>query len=366
MAALRFSHRALRVWLAAGVLAGVPALVQAQPGAPPFPHGDLQRVSDFEAACSTSGLIAGSDEKCSQAISMALGKMPIIEETRLPDGKINHVSKLLPPDAGKAGWLGEEACDHAHGQSCMLYVMLLERGDTVPQDIVQAQALTQFACHHNHVRACESLKSAGIEILMQPLRPRRVDWAKKPAPAPLSADIPAEMLKKLQPPPASDPVIALMQQQARARLKNVPMDQPIYPEDEMEASMVRRCLAGASGQCDSLGRAYASGTGLPLDAARAKYYSEKACQGGQPAACARVGLTMPQVARDALSRRRTSSLLVVGAIAALILASICGIAIVLYRRMSGAGSGSVAREPAPRPVAVAPLPGAVRPSPRRP
>jgi TPR repeat protein len=247
--------------------------------------------------------------------------------------------------------------------------MLLERGDTVPQDIVQAQALTQFACHHNHLRACESLKSAGIEILMHPLRPRRVDWAKKPAPErepPLSADIPADMLKKLQPPPASDPVIALMQQQAQARLKNVPMDQPIYPNDEMEAEMVRGCLAGAAGQCDSLGRAYASGTGLPLDAARAKYYSEKACQGGQPAACARVGMTMPQAAHDALSRRRTSSLLVVGAVVAFILASICGIAIVLYRRISGAGSGSAVREPAPRPVAVAPLPGAVRPSPRRP
>jgi TPR repeat protein len=363
MVALLVSRRAARVWLAAGLLVGVPALAHAQPGFPGFPHGDLLRVSDFEAACSDSGLSEGADEKCRQAISMALGKMPIIEETRLPDGKINHVSKMLPPDVGKAGWLGEEACDHAHGPSCMLYVMLLERGDTVPQDIAQAQALTQFACHHKYLLACQSLEHDGIAILMQAPRPRRVDWAKKPAPEPLSADIPADFLKKLQPPPASDPVIALMQQQGRQR--DVPMDQPLNADDDTEREMIGGCLSGSAGQCDSLGRGYATGTGLPLDASRAKFYSEKACQAGSPAACTRVGMTMPQAKRDALTRRRTGSLLVLGAIVAVILGTVCGIAILAYRRIRRAGTESTVREPARRPIAIAPLPGAVRPPPRQ-
>jgi hypothetical protein len=344
----------------------VPALAHAQPGFPGFPHGDLQRVSDFEAACSTSGLIEGSDEECRQAISMALGKTPIIEETRLPDGKINHVSKLLPADVGKAGWLGEEACDHAHGQSCMLYVMLLERGDTVPQDIAQAQALLQFACRNKYLLACQSLEHDGIAILMQPRRPQRVDWAKKPAPAsaPLSADIPDDFLKKLLPPTAVDPLIALLQKQGRQG--DVPMDQPLNAGDETETAMVSDCLNGAAGQCDSLGRGYASGTGLPLDTARAKFYSEKACQGGSPAACERVGMEMPQAARDALAGRRNGSLFVLGAIVAVILAIVCGLVILVYRRIRRAGAESTVRVPARRPVAVAPLPGAVRPPPRRP
>jgi hypothetical protein len=364
MISLVFSGRTRCVWLAAGLLVGVAALAHAQPGFPGFPHGDLQRVSDFEAACSDSGLSEGADEKCRQAISMALGKVPIIEETRLPDGKINHVSKLLPPDVGKAGWLGEESCDHAHGQSCMLYVMLLERGDTIPRDIGQAQALTQFACHHKYLLACYSLEHEHIAILMQAPRPRRVDWAKKPAPAqaPLSADIPPEMLKKLQPSPVPDPVIALLQQQARRR--DVPMDQPLNAEDDTEREMIGGCLSGSAGQCDSLGRGYASGTGLPLDASRARFYSEKACQAGSPAACNRVGMAMPQAKRDALARRRTGSLLVLAAIVAVILGSVCGIAIMAYRRIRRAGSESSVREPGRRPVAVAPLPGAVRP-PRR-
>jgi hypothetical protein len=356
-----FVSRAARVWLAAGLLASVPVLAHAQPGFPGFPHGDLQRVADFEASCSASGLSEGSDEKCRQAISMALGKTPIIEETRLPDGTINHVSKLLPPDVGKAGWLGEEACDHAHGQSCMLYVMLLERGDTVPQDVAQAQALTQFACHHKYLLACYSLEHDGIAILSQAPRPQRVDWAKKPAPARLSADIPADTLKKLQPPP--DPVIALLQQQGRRR--DVPMDQPLDAGDDTEKEMIALCLNGAAGQCDSLGRGYAAGIGLPQDAARARFYSEKACQAGAPAACTRVGMAMPQAQRDAVARRRTGGLLVLGAIVAVILGIVGGIAMLLYRTIGRAGATSGVREPAGRPVAVAPLTGAVRPPPRR-
>jgi hypothetical protein len=364
MVALLFSRRAARVWLAAGLLAGVPALAHAQPGFPGFPHGDLQRVSDFEAACSDSGLAEGADEKCRQAISMALGKVPIIEETRLPDGKINHVTKMLPPDVGKAGWLGEESCDHAHGQSCMLYVMLLERGDTLPKDIAHAQALTQFACHHQYLLACYSLEHDGIAILTHPGRPRRVDWAKKPAPErepPLSADIPADLLKKLQPPP--DPAIALMQQQARQR--DVPMNQPLDAGDDNEREMIGLCLSGSAGQCDSLGRGYASGTGLPQDAPRARFYSEKACQAGSPAACTRVGMAMPQAKREALARRRTGGLVGLVGIVAVILGTVCGISILVYRRIRRAGTESTVREPGRRPVAVAPLPGAVRPPPRR-
>jgi TPR repeat protein len=337
----------------------------AQPGTPGFPHGDLQTVSYFEAACSKSGLIEGSDEMCSQAISMALGKAPIIEETRLPNGGVTHVSKLLPPDAGKAGWLGEEACDHAHGQSCMLYVMLLARGDGVPQEVVQAQALTQFACHHGHLRACESLKSDGIAILMHPQRPARVDWAKKPSGEKLSGEIPTDLIKNMKLPPTTDPVIALMQQQAQAR-GPVPMDRPLNADDEIESEMVGRCLQGSPQDCDSLGRGYASGTGLPRDDARAKYYSEKACQSGAPAACTRAGVAMPPGARDALARRRSGSLLVLAAVVTVILASVCAIAVMAYRRISGSASeaGTAARHPTPRPVAVPPAPGAVRPAPR--
>jgi TPR repeat protein len=352
--------------------AALPARAQSAPepgpGMPGFPHGELQRVRDFEAMCSKGGFTEGSDEQCRQAISMALGKAPIIEETRLPGGGYTHVSKFMPPDVGKVGWLGEESCDHAHGQSCMLYVALLAKGDTVPQEVVQARALMQFACHNKYLLACRNLENDGITILMSAPRPRRVDWAKKPADEPLSADVPADLLENMKlPPPATDPVIALMQQQAQKR-GPVPMDQPINRDDETESEMVSACLQGAAQQCDSLGRGYASGIGLLRDEARAKYYSEKACQGGQPAACGRVGMAMPQGARDALARRRGGSLLVLAAIAAVILASVCGIAIMAFRRTSGSGSGSgsrsAARHPAPRPVAVPPAPGAVRPSPR--
>jgi hypothetical protein len=352
--------------------AALPARAQSAPepgpGMPGFPHGDLQRVRDFEAMCSKGGFTEGSDEQCRQAISMALGKAPIIEETRLPNGGTSHVSKFLPADVGKVGWLGEEACDHAHGQSCMLYVALLAKGDVVPQDVVQAQALMQFACHNKYLLACENLKNDGITILMSASRPRRVDWAKKPADEPLSADVPADLIKNMKlPAPATDPVIALMQQQAQKR-GPVPMDQPLNTDDETESEMVRACLSGAAQQCDSLGRGYASGIGLLRDEARAKYYSEKACQGGQPAACNRVGMTMPHAARAGLARRRSGSLLVLAAIATVILASVCGIAILAFRRINGPASGSgsapAARHPAPRPVAVPPAPGAVRPAPR--
>ena len=132
--------------------------------------------------------------------------------------------------------------------------------------------------------------------------------------------------------------------------------------DEEERS---GCLNGSVGQCDSLGRAYATGIGLLQDASRARFYSEKACQGGSPAACTRVGMEMPQAKRDALARRRTGSLLVLGAIVAVILGTACGIAILAYRRIRRAGAESAVREPARRPVAVAPLSGAVRPTPRR-
>ena len=350
--------------------AALPARAQSAPepgpGMPGFPHGELQRVRDFEAMCSKGGFTEGSDEQCRQAISMALGKAPIIEERRLPNGGFTHESKFLSADVGKVGWLGEEACDHAHGQSCMLYVALLAKGDVVPQDVVQAQALMQFACRNKYLLACESLKNDGITILMSAARPRRVDWAKRPADEPLSADVPADLIKNMKlPAPATDPVIALMQQQAQQR-GPVPMDQPIDRDDETESEMVGACLQGAAQQCDSLGRGYASGVGLPRDEARAKYDSEKACQGGQPAACNRVGMAMPQAARDALSRRRGGSLLVLAAIATVILVSVCGIAILAFRRIGGSGSEPrpSARQPAPRPVAVPPAPGAVRPAPR--
>src|SRR5438128_353359 len=82
---------------------------------------DLVSVSSLEHACSQDILIA--DRDCRQAITIAMGAHPIVEEVRKADGSYTHEGKMLPPDISRAGWLGEEACAHAHWDSCMLYVM---------------------------------------------------------------------------------------------------------------------------------------------------------------------------------------------------------------------------------------------------
>jgi hypothetical protein len=118
--------RALMISLLVSVAS--PAVARAQPG---FPHGDLVRVSDLDHACSQP--IGEAGQQCRQAIVIASGKASVATETRSPDGTVTHQWRPQIPDASKVGWLGEEACENRHWDSCMLYTMLLERGDVAGQ-----------------------------------------------------------------------------------------------------------------------------------------------------------------------------------------------------------------------------------------
>jgi hypothetical protein len=181
MTAVRCTHGALAGGLALVVVLLVrPSISRAQ-----FLHGDLRTVSSFETACSETMIDDGTDARCRKGLAIALGKEPGIQEVRLPNGTVTHTNKLMLPDVPKAGWLGEEACANRHWRSCMLYVLLLERGDVVPADRAHAQALMQRACDDGHFRACQRLKDDGIAQLLNPPRPPRPSWVKAPVAEPL-------------------------------------------------------------------------------------------------------------------------------------------------------------------------------------
>jgi hypothetical protein len=181
MTAVRRTYGALAGAVAVVLLLLVwPSIARAQ-----FLQGDLQAVKSFENACSQTMIDDGTDARCRKGLAIALGKEPGLQEVRLPNGTVTQTSKLMPPDVPKSGWLGEEACANRHWRSCMLYVLLLERGDVVPADRAHAQALMQRACDDGHFRACQRLKDDGIAQLLNPPRPPRPSWVKAPAAEPL-------------------------------------------------------------------------------------------------------------------------------------------------------------------------------------
>jgi hypothetical protein len=324
--------------------------VQAQPGS----SGNLLRLADFDAACSKDIIDPRTDGMCRQAIATAAGKHPIVEEVRGADGRVTQTTKLAPADPGKTGWLGEEACTHGQWQSCMLYTMLLARGDGVPKDRQREEALMQYACGKGHSLACDSLKQRGVAASAGAQLPPRPTWVMRPAPertAPVTvtAQTPARQ--------SSDEMVARLQQwqaqeQQRQRESTSP-NTPLNADDPIESGMIERCLAGTRGDCYSLARGYDQGEGLPRDAGRAAFYYDKACQAGHSAACDRLGkpratpaparaAAAPQPAAGGLS---TTTLAGAG-IGALVLVAV----LVLSRR----GGSTAEPRPRPRPVPVRP------------
>ncbi len=315
--------RRLRIVVLAALLGatGAPGRAQGQ-----WQPGELYRLSDFENACSQSQSIAGADERCRQAVSAALGKAAIVQEERLPDGGVRRTGKLLEADVPKAGWLMEEACAHGHWETCMLYVMLLERGDQVPADPVRAEALLQVACAGHHFRACEGLREKRVEPSPNPGLPPRPTWVRQPTPPPREPlpPLPSGFGRTPEPvmpsPPTTTPA---------------PPDRPMDPDDPTETELVEACRRGGVGSCYSLAMGYERGQGVPQDAQRSRYYYEKACDGGVQRACDRIGKAMPDAARRANAGRRTRALLLFGGMLVAVVGGLSAGAIWLLRKLRG-------------------------------
>jgi TPR repeat protein len=148
-----------------------------------------------------------------------------------------------------------------HWQSCMLYTMLLERGDVVPQDRAREVALVQYACSKDHFRARESLKERGIRLVASPTLPERPTWIKQP-----KADPPSSFTVTLPPAPPSFEERLMQLQRERGP---IPPEKPLSTDDPVESELIERCLSGKRSDCFNLARGYDQGTGVPQDAARA-------------------------------------------------------------------------------------------------
>lgn len=348
-------HLLCVVSLVLGVALLVPAPVaHAQP---PGSSQGLLRLGDFDAACSKDTFGGPSDGMCRQGILISLGKQPIVEEVRRPDGGMTRETKTLAADPGKAGWLGEEACAHGRWQSCMLYAMLLERGDGVPQDRLRAEALTHFACSKGHASACTSLQSRGITPAADIVLPARPSWVSQPR---------AEQQRKTETQTNAD---ALLRFAREWQEKQKPQSQELSPEqkllldqkqleerrqqaaaqaaesappvDPAEADMITKCLAGTREVCHSLAQGYEQGTGgLPRDATRSSFYYEKACDLGHALACAHLGKAGP--GEDAPSTRTPTTVLVVIAIGGLL-----GAAVFVSRRRTREDNTAGSSRPIP-------------------
>jgi hypothetical protein len=318
------------------------ALAQLPPGFPGINQENLVSVSDLEHACSQDYLEGDTD--CRLAIGIALGKEPIVE--RKPDVKGGYTltRKLQEADPPRVGWLGEEACGHRKWESCMLYTMLLEKGDGIPQDPVRALAWTQIACKGGHFRACEDLKQRGIKPQANPLHLSRPEWVQPPTPGPppIRINRPAEG--------ASLPVPASPAPEASPPKPGEPID----PGNPLEEDLLSRCKAGSGGACFRLAAGYEHGEGLPEHPQQAMYYYDKACTLGVRPACARVGKTIPEGVDAALARRRTIGLAVLGAIVFGAFSGGVAILVFVLKRLSST------REPPRRPPVRPPVRPATR------
>ena len=275
------------------VVFGLSVLAESPAAAQPGTGSDLLRIEDFDAACSKDTLDDRSDAMCRQAISMALGRAPAVEEVRGPDGRVTRTTKLLPADPAKAGRLGEEACGHGRWQSCMLYTMLLERGDGVPQDRARAEALTHYACSKGHALACDALQSRGTSLSATAAPPttsergeQRQPTADPGAVAMLEKWKQEHEAKQQQLSPEQQLLVfqRQQQQQQQAAAAQAAANAPAVGAEE--ADLITRCLAGTRDACYNLARGYEQGRGMARDATRATFYYEKACDIGHPAACA--------------------------------------------------------------------------------
>jgi hypothetical protein len=264
------------MWLgiaAVGVLVTQPSPGRTQGFPPPAAQENLQRVEDLESAC--SGGFGPADSDCLTAVQIALGKRPMIEETRLPDGGFRHVSKMGTPEPAKAAWLMEQACAHKLWETCMTYSLILDRGiDGIPQDRARSEALTQAACSDHHSAACESLTQDKIAIVPNSTIPPVPAWITPPTPRPRTA-------------PTLPSTTA--QQPALPRMSPTPppgLDDPLFPGDDMEGDIFTRCRAGSGSDCYRLALFYRD---LPSTPDRINHYYEKACDLGHGPACTKLG-----------------------------------------------------------------------------
>jgi TPR repeat protein len=108
--------------------------------------------------------------------------------------------------------------------------------------------------------------------------------------------------------------------------------------------LLNDCQSGRAGACYSLAMAYDRGQALDQNAERATYYYEKACTGGVPGACTKLGKEMPPEVQRALVRRRNMSLAVLGAILLAVVGVVIAAAVFLWRTVRGSGSA----KPRPR------------------
>jgi hypothetical protein len=303
-------------------LAALGALAQPSPGrtqAFPLPPGreDLVRVEDLEDAC--SGGFSPSDSHCRMAVLIALGKEPLIEETRLPNGGFTHVSKFAPPEPGKAAWLMEEACAHKLWETCMTYALILERGsDGIPLERRRAEALTQAACSDHHSVACESLEQDKIPIRPNSTVPPAPAWITKPTPRP-----PSGPSFPISTPSSAPPVFPVMSPTPPPSL-----DDPLYPGDDMEGDIFGRCRAGSAPDCYRLALFYRD---IPSTPDRINHYYEKACALGYRPACTKIGRTPSSPQALGEGRRAVGLVLLLG-IAGVVIAGTILVIIVVARR----------------------------------
>ena len=269
---------ARRAWpavAAVGALLGQPSAGRGQGFPGPPGQENLVRVEDLENACSET--LPGADDKCRTAVLIAMGKEPMTEEKRLPDGGYTHESKLMPREPAKAGWFMEEACAHRLWQTCMMYALLLERGsDGIPQDRDRATALTQAACSDNHSAACESLKQDNIAIWPDSTLPPAPSWVQKPSPRPPSMGVVPNL--------ASTPAMPVLPLTSPTPVPG--LDDPLYAGDEMEGEVFERCRGGSGSDCYRLALYYKDQSSTPE---RIDHYYEKACNLGHRPGCSKLG-----------------------------------------------------------------------------
>jgi TPR repeat protein len=258
-----------------GVLAAGAAVARPQT-IPQWRQEDLVSVEDLENACSENE--AQADERCQIAVQIDLGRRPLIEEKRQPGEGFTQTSKLAAPEPEKAAWLMEQACAHGLWRTCMIYVLLLQRGgDGIAQDGSRADAILQAACAARHSPACDDLDQRQIPREANATLPPAPAWIRQPTPRPPSFRVvPREA-------PSAGPIPGMP---IGGPTPTPTLDDPLDAGDEMEGEVFARCRDGSGSDCARLAMYYKQNGSTPE---RIAHYYEKACDRGYRPACATLG-----------------------------------------------------------------------------
>ena len=155
----------------------------------------------------------------------------------------------------------QQACDAIGSDACFQLAVLYEKGLGVAADKVKARTLYQQACDGGVEQGCDQVKGGNTE--------ERAAGPKVPAPRSRAASVAS----------ASSPVSAATNAAQDAALKH----------DEGAIRFYRKaCDAGDARACESLGRLYEMGLGLPQDSSQSRSYYQKACEYGDSQGCAAV------------------------------------------------------------------------------